>query len=93
MFGLPSILVPLPTSADDHQLHNAEEFASIDAATLLRQSTGSGAAEIATPESIREAVTLWLGSEEKRKIASRNLHEWDIPDATDRIVELIEAAK
>ncbi|MEZ0325040.1 MAG: glycosyltransferase [Fimbriimonas sp.] len=93
MFGLPSILVPLPTSADDHQLHNAEEFAAMNAATLLRQATGSGNAQVATPDSIRTAVAEWLGDEDRRKEAAKNLHEWDVPDATERIVKLIEAAK
>ena len=37
MFGLPSVLVPLPTSADDHQLHNAKEFESMQAATIAEQ--------------------------------------------------------
>ncbi len=92
MFGLPSILVPLPTSADDHQLHNAEEFDEMHAATLLRQSTGSGNATVATPETIREATLRWQSDDEKRQVATRNLYEWDVPDATERIVKLIEAA-
>jgi UDP-N-acetylglucosamine--N-acetylmuramyl-(pentapeptide) pyrophosphoryl-undecaprenol N-acetylglucosamine transferase len=92
MFGLPSILVPLPTSADDHQLHNAEEFAAMNAATVLRQTNGRGDVPVASPQSIAEAVASWLGDGEKRNSARKNLHEWDIPDATERIVKLIEAA-
>ncbi len=92
MFGIPSILVPLPSSADDHQLHNAEEFAAMDAAILLRQASGSGHAAVATPLSIREAMANWFESEEKRQRAKHNLLGWDIPDATERIVHLIETA-
>jgi UDP-N-acetylglucosamine--N-acetylmuramyl-(pentapeptide) pyrophosphoryl-undecaprenol N-acetylglucosamine transferase len=33
--GKPSILVPFPFAADDHQLKNAEQFAKIDAARLV----------------------------------------------------------
>jgi UDP-N-acetylglucosamine--N-acetylmuramyl-(pentapeptide) pyrophosphoryl-undecaprenol N-acetylglucosamine transferase len=37
-WGLPSILVPLPTAAADHQSHNARVLADAGAAQLLRQS-------------------------------------------------------
>ncbi|MDX1679346.1 MAG: undecaprenyldiphospho-muramoylpentapeptide beta-N-acetylglucosaminyltransferase [Akkermansiaceae bacterium] len=35
--GLPSILVPYPYAADDHQTRNAEVFASVGAARLARE--------------------------------------------------------
>ena len=37
--GLPAILVPLPTSAHDHQLRNAEVFAKQNAASIVMQSS------------------------------------------------------
>ncbi len=37
-FGLPSILVPFPYAAEDHQYHNAKVFESSGAANLMRQS-------------------------------------------------------
>jgi UDP-N-acetylglucosamine--N-acetylmuramyl-(pentapeptide) pyrophosphoryl-undecaprenol N-acetylglucosamine transferase len=37
-WGLPSILVPLPTAAADHQTHNARVLAEAGAALLLAQS-------------------------------------------------------
>jgi UDP-N-acetylglucosamine--N-acetylmuramyl-(pentapeptide) pyrophosphoryl-undecaprenol N-acetylglucosamine transferase len=37
-WGLPSVLVPLPTAAADHQTHNARVLAEAGAATLLRQT-------------------------------------------------------
>ena len=36
-WGLPSILVPLPTAAADHQTHNARVLAEAGAALMLRQ--------------------------------------------------------
>ena len=36
-WGLPSILVPLPTAAADHQTHNARVLAEAGASMLLRQ--------------------------------------------------------
>jgi UDP-N-acetylglucosamine--N-acetylmuramyl-(pentapeptide) pyrophosphoryl-undecaprenol N-acetylglucosamine transferase len=37
-WGVPSILVPLPTAAADHQTKNAEAMAAAGAAVLLRQA-------------------------------------------------------
>jgi len=36
-WGLPSVMIPLPTSAEDHQRHNAEAFAAAGAARLILQ--------------------------------------------------------
>ena len=41
--GKPSILVPLPNAADDHQLKNAETLVAAGAARLLLQSNMTGA--------------------------------------------------
>jgi UDP-N-acetylglucosamine--N-acetylmuramyl-(pentapeptide) pyrophosphoryl-undecaprenol N-acetylglucosamine transferase len=41
--GRPSVLVPLPTAADDHQRKNAEVLAAAGAAELLPQSEMTGA--------------------------------------------------
>jgi UDP-N-acetylglucosamine--N-acetylmuramyl-(pentapeptide) pyrophosphoryl-undecaprenol N-acetylglucosamine transferase len=36
-WGLPSILVPLPTAAADHQTHNAHVLSEAGASMMLRQ--------------------------------------------------------
>jgi UDP-N-acetylglucosamine--N-acetylmuramyl-(pentapeptide) pyrophosphoryl-undecaprenol N-acetylglucosamine transferase len=41
--GKPSILVPLPTAADQHQLRNAEAFEKAGAARLVLDSEMTGA--------------------------------------------------
>jgi UDP-N-acetylglucosamine--N-acetylmuramyl-(pentapeptide) pyrophosphoryl-undecaprenol N-acetylglucosamine transferase len=41
-WGLPSVLVPLPTAAANHQLHNAEALASARSAILLEQAALTG---------------------------------------------------
>ena len=41
-WGLPSLLVPLPTAAADHQTHNARVLADAGAALVLPQSELSG---------------------------------------------------
>ncbi len=40
--GKPSLLVPLPTAADDHQRKNAEVLAAVGAADLLEQAEMTG---------------------------------------------------
>ena len=35
--GLPAVLVPLPTSAEDHQMHNARALAEAGAAVVIPQ--------------------------------------------------------
>jgi UDP-N-acetylglucosamine--N-acetylmuramyl-(pentapeptide) pyrophosphoryl-undecaprenol N-acetylglucosamine transferase len=41
--GKPSILIPLPTASDQHQLRNAQAFEKAGAARLVDQSELSGA--------------------------------------------------
>lgn len=87
---VPSILVPLPTSADDHQAHNALEFEKMGVATVLRQP-GSGVAEDATVATAREAVRSLLGNpQDLDSIFAR----WDNPSATADIYQnLADALK
>jgi UDP-N-acetylglucosamine--N-acetylmuramyl-(pentapeptide) pyrophosphoryl-undecaprenol N-acetylglucosamine transferase len=41
-FSLPGILIPFPYAADDHQTRNAEIYARVQAAILLKESEVSG---------------------------------------------------
>jgi UDP-N-acetylglucosamine--N-acetylmuramyl-(pentapeptide) pyrophosphoryl-undecaprenol N-acetylglucosamine transferase len=41
-FSLPGILIPFPYATDDHQTRNAEIYARLDAAILLKESDVSG---------------------------------------------------
>jgi UDP-N-acetylglucosamine--N-acetylmuramyl-(pentapeptide) pyrophosphoryl-undecaprenol N-acetylglucosamine transferase len=47
-WGIPAVLVPLPTAAQDHQAHNARTLAAAGAAVHLPQSALDGAALQAT---------------------------------------------
>lgn len=87
MFGIPSVLVPLPNSAGDHQAANAQDFVSMNAATLHSQS-GS------TPEGLASDIEAWLDAPERRRAAKEALREFDVPDSTERILKLVlESAK
>jgi UDP-N-acetylglucosamine--N-acetylmuramyl-(pentapeptide) pyrophosphoryl-undecaprenol N-acetylglucosamine transferase len=59
-WGLPNILVPLPTAAADHQTYNAKVLAASGASLLLPQ------AEL-TAERLRTVVTGLLGDAARRK--------------------------
>jgi UDP-N-acetylglucosamine--N-acetylmuramyl-(pentapeptide) pyrophosphoryl-undecaprenol N-acetylglucosamine transferase len=41
-FSLPGILIPFPYATDDHQTRNAEIYARVQAAILLKESEVSG---------------------------------------------------
>ena len=87
LFGLPSVLVPLPDSANNHQLHNAEEFVEIQATKLVTQSDSA-------IQSLADSLNGWLRDETAREQARTHLMEWDVPDATNQIWDLIlKAAK
>jgi UDP-N-acetylglucosamine--N-acetylmuramyl-(pentapeptide) pyrophosphoryl-undecaprenol N-acetylglucosamine transferase len=92
LFRIPSILVPLPTSADDHQLHNAEEFVEMKAASLLRQFAVDREQAVADADTLAFNIRSWLDDQNRRDEARQALADWDIPDATERIVKLIEQA-
>jgi len=50
--GRPSILVPFPFAADDHQTRNAEAMANAGAACMVRDDEFSGERLVATVEGI-----------------------------------------
>ncbi len=85
MARMPSILVPLPTSADNHQFRNAQEFESIGASTLVNQET-------CTVEELASQINVWLKDKDKRETAALALSEWDMPDATFRIWSAVKNA-
>lgn len=79
-WGIPAILVPLPTSAADHQAMNARALAEAGAAVLLPEPE-------ATPDRLWQELTALAGDEERRvEIAERAL-ERARPDAAEEIVE------
>jgi UDP-N-acetylglucosamine--N-acetylmuramyl-(pentapeptide) pyrophosphoryl-undecaprenol N-acetylglucosamine transferase len=59
-WGLPSILIPLPTAAADHQRHNADVLAGSGASFLLSQSE-------LTPHRLGDVVTQLLDDSPRRR--------------------------
>jgi UDP-N-acetylglucosamine--N-acetylmuramyl-(pentapeptide) pyrophosphoryl-undecaprenol N-acetylglucosamine transferase len=82
--GHPSILVPYPFAADDHQTRNAEVFAAADAAKLVqeRELDAEKLASMAT------SILQDLPSYKRMAKAARALA---VPDAAERVCAAIEA--
>jgi UDP-N-acetylglucosamine--N-acetylmuramyl-(pentapeptide) pyrophosphoryl-undecaprenol N-acetylglucosamine transferase len=75
---VPSVLVPYPTAADDHQYHNARALAQAGAARLMIQSQ---IRPDTLANSLHELVTDSLVVEKMRA----ELRRWYFPDAADQI--------
>ena len=82
---LPTILVPLPTAADNHQYFNARLLVASGAARLLDQKTGTPA-EVATSltsvmedeavrNQLRTALALWHAPKSAAEIAASILRQ------------------
>ena len=82
---LPSLLVPFPAAADNHQFHNARAFEATGAARLLEQKN-------ATPERLVALLCeLVEGTAARAKIQAA-LAQWHTPRAAEQIAESMLAA-
>ena len=84
-YAIPSILVPYPFAADDHQTRNAEVFTKAGAAVLVPQDqfdTGK----------IASILQDWLSNSVKRQGLRDSAHRLATPDAAQKICGLIEEA-
>jgi UDP-N-acetylglucosamine--N-acetylmuramyl-(pentapeptide) pyrophosphoryl-undecaprenol N-acetylglucosamine transferase len=79
-WGIPSVLVPLPTAAANHQYHNARALSDAGAATLLPES------ELAPGRLWSELVAL-TGDEARRSGMAARALERGQPNAAAKIVE------
>jgi len=80
--GKPSLLVPFPQAADDHQRKNAEVLGNAGAAVVLLQKD-------VTEQSLVEALTGLLTDRERRERMSAAARSLARPGALERIVEMI----
>jgi UDP-N-acetylglucosamine--N-acetylmuramyl-(pentapeptide) pyrophosphoryl-undecaprenol N-acetylglucosamine transferase len=78
-WALPSILIPLPTAAADHQTHNAKVLAEAGAAVMLPQSE-------LTPESLAQAVSRLLSDDGERETMAARAKARGKPEAASEIV-------
>lgn len=80
--GKPSILVPYPYAAENHQYYNAMELVKNDAAILIEEKDFTG------DRLIKEIDTL-LADKQRLEALGANAKKMAIYDATERIVDCI----
>ncbi len=83
--GMPSVLVPLPFAADDHQRRNAEALVNAGAARMVldREMTGE--------RLFREVEDLRKNQEELERMR-REVRQFARPGAAERAAEVMEEA-
>jgi UDP-N-acetylglucosamine--N-acetylmuramyl-(pentapeptide) pyrophosphoryl-undecaprenol N-acetylglucosamine transferase len=82
---LPSLLVPYPTAADNHQFYNARAFEATGAARLLEQ-------KYATPEKVAALLCELIEGQAARAKIQTALAQWHAPRAAEQIAEIMLAA-
>jgi UDP-N-acetylglucosamine--N-acetylmuramyl-(pentapeptide) pyrophosphoryl-undecaprenol N-acetylglucosamine transferase len=85
VFRKPSVLVPFPSAMGNHQYYNAKEFADMGAALILEQKD-------LEPALLEARILAWLDDPLVYENAQRALAAWDVPDAVDRILNLLAEA-
>ena len=81
--GLPSILVPYPRAADDHQARNAEVFVAAGAARMAREDQLTG-------EDMASMISAILDNPAKKKAMADAARSLAIPNAAERVCAAIE---
>jgi UDP-N-acetylglucosamine--N-acetylmuramyl-(pentapeptide) pyrophosphoryl-undecaprenol N-acetylglucosamine transferase len=81
--GLPTIMVPYPFAADNHQFHNAEEVAEAGAGWLMAQDDFSA-------EALARRLKELLADPAALADASQAATGRAIPDAASRLADLVE---
>lgn len=78
-WGLPSVLVPLPTAAGDHQRHNAEALAAAGASEMILQRD-------LTPQRFAAAIDALLHDPDRLGVMAGAARARGRPEAADEIV-------
>jgi UDP-N-acetylglucosamine--N-acetylmuramyl-(pentapeptide) pyrophosphoryl-undecaprenol N-acetylglucosamine transferase len=82
-FGLPSILIPFPYAADDHQTRNAEIFARAGAALVLKESD-------LTPELLTQKIREMIDHPQQLRDISEKCLQLAPSDAANRVAMTME---
>ena len=82
---VPSILIPFPAAADNHQFYNAESFSESGAAVLLEQAH-------LTPEKLADEIGKLIGDDLRRVELRQALSQWHTPRAAETIAAHIMKA-
>ena len=81
--GLPSVLIPLPIAADNHQYYNAKEFEDRGAGIVLKQDDFDA-------DALKGIVEYFYDNPEKMVEMSKTAKEIAIVDAAKRLADVVE---
>ncbi|ERN41978.1 undecaprenyldiphospho-muramoylpentapeptidebeta-N -acetylglucosaminyltransferase [Rubidibacter lacunae KORDI 51-2] len=81
----PSVLIPFPFAADDHQAYNAAAFASAGAAVVLSQAN-------LERDHLQTAVLELLGDRERRAAMAARAASLAVPESAEQLAALVRAA-
>lgn len=84
--GIPSILIPSPYVTADHQTKNANSLATVGAAEIIKEADLTGETLIAKADQLMTNDAL----RQDMATASKQL---GVPDAADRVLDVVEALK
>jgi len=82
--GAPTILIPLPTAAEDHQTANAQQLSGAGAAILLKDAE-------AKEKLFNTMLSLLTDTQKSNELAQR-IKQFARPDAIKEIVEVIKCS-
>ena len=82
---LPTLLVPYPAAADNHQFYNAQAFEATGAARMLEQKS-------ATPEKVAALLRELVEDPGARARIQTALAQWHASRAAEQIAEIMVAA-
>jgi len=82
VIGRPSILVPLPHSLDQDQLHNARMLGGLGAATIILQDDF-------TPEALAAHLRDLFNDPDRLAMEAAAAHNAGLPDAASRLADLV----
>lgn len=80
--GMPSLFVPLPHAADDHQRFNAESLAAAGGAEMLLQSS-------MTVETVAAKLEQLMFESDKLREMSEAAKRWSSPNAKDKQLDVL----
>jgi UDP-N-acetylglucosamine--N-acetylmuramyl-(pentapeptide) pyrophosphoryl-undecaprenol N-acetylglucosamine transferase len=81
-FGLPSILIPYPFAADDHQTANAAIFDRARAGILLKESDATG-------DTLAQIISSFLDTPTQLEGMAQRSRQLAPADAANRVAETI----
>lgn len=80
--GVPSVMVPYPHAADNHQFHNARAFEAVGAGLLMEQSGGR-------PEDLVRVLQGLVADPHVRRRMQAALASWHTPAAAGEICDAL----